>query len=72
MSKFKKGDTVWLGRDLHFVEAVKPNNKYQLDGVFTYVPEDWLEPFVKEELPESQQKISLAKFDKYHHKKKRK
>lgn len=61
MSKFKKGDTVWLGRDLHTVEAVMPNNKYQLDGVLTYIPEDWLDPFVEEELPESQHKISLAK-----------
>lgn len=60
MRKFQKGDCVWLGRDLHKIEAVMPNGKYQLDGVFTYVPEDWLTAFVKPEPSESDLRISLA------------
>lgn len=60
MSKFKEGDYVWLGRDLHKVEAVMPDDKYQLDGVLTYIPENWLEPFV-DTRTESDLRISEAK-----------
>lgn len=60
MSKFKEGDYVWLGRDLHKIESVMPDDKYQLDGVSTYIPENWFEPFV-DTRTESDLRISVVK-----------